>query len=210
MRDTPGARIQSAPSQQTEEAVKDSLPFGKYGDRGALSCEANLKNTGGLLHKEHSSVFLRVLKKALAATSYDVEKNSSHIKLRLKRLVNKGTLVQTKGTGAPGSFKLNKKTEAKSTTAKVSVKARASGTFATPKKTAGTTAKKTVKTPQKPRKPGFSKKPSKSPKKPKVVKAKKVAKGPVKVKAMKPKAAKAKVTKLKTAAKSKKVVPKKK
>ncbi|PKK29830.1 histone H1-like [Columba livia] len=31
------------------------------------------------------------------------------IKLGLKSLVSKGTLVQTKGTGASGSFKLNKK-----------------------------------------------------------------------------------------------------
>ncbi|KAL6037750.1 hypothetical protein STEG23_012751 [Scotinomys teguina] len=52
---------------------------------------------------------LAALKKALAAAGYDVEKNNSRIKLALKRLVDKGVLVQTKGTGASGSFKLSKK-----------------------------------------------------------------------------------------------------
>ncbi|XP_009988500.1 PREDICTED: histone H1-like, partial [Tauraco erythrolophus] len=47
--------------------------------------------------------------RALAAGGYDGEKNTSRIKLGLKSLVSKGTLVQTKGTGASGSFKLNKK-----------------------------------------------------------------------------------------------------
>ncbi|GAA6095036.1 histone H1-like [Tachysurus ichikawai] len=48
-------------------------------------------------------------RKALAAVGYDVEKNNTRIKLAVKGLVTKGTLVQTKGTGASGSFKLNKK-----------------------------------------------------------------------------------------------------
>ncbi|MEJ1284605.1 hypothetical protein NN561_015591 [Cricetulus griseus] len=160
--------------------------------------------------KERSGVSLAALKKSLAAAGYDVEKNNSRIKLGLKSLVSKGTLVQTKGTGASGSFKLNKKAEAKSSTTKVSVKAKASGASKKPKKTAGAAAKKTVKTPKKPKKPAVSKKPSKSPKKPKVVKPKKVAKSPAKAKAVKPKAAKAKVTKPKTAAKPKKAAPKKK
>ncbi|KAF0879881.1 histone H1t [Crocuta crocuta] len=56
-----------------------------------------------------SGVSLAALKKALAAAGYDVEKNNSRIKLGLKSLVSKGTLVQTKGTGASGSFKLNRK-----------------------------------------------------------------------------------------------------
>ncbi|KAL6037739.1 hypothetical protein STEG23_012740 [Scotinomys teguina] len=159
--------------------------------------------------KERSGVSLAALKKSLAAAGYDVEKNNSRIKLGLKSLVNKGTLVQTKGTGAAGSFKLNKKAESKPTT-KVSVKAKASGASKKPKKTAGAAAKKAVKTPKKSKKPAVSKKPSKSPKKPKVVKAKKVAKSPAKAKAVKPKPAKAKVTKPKTAAKPKKAAPKKK
>ncbi|XP_036043210.1 histone H1t [Onychomys torridus] len=59
--------------------------------------------------QERAGMSLAALKKALAAAGYDVEKNNSRIKLALKRLVNKGVLVQTKGTGASGSFKLSKK-----------------------------------------------------------------------------------------------------
>ncbi|XP_016402151.1 histone H1-like, partial [Sinocyclocheilus rhinocerous] len=59
--------------------------------------------------KERSGVSLAALKKAVSAGGYDVEKNNSRVKLAIKSLVTKGTLVQTKGTGASGSFKLNKK-----------------------------------------------------------------------------------------------------
>ncbi|XP_077621887.1 histone H1.1-like isoform X2 [Crocuta crocuta] len=159
--------------------------------------------------KERSGVSLAALKKALAAAGYDVEKNNSRIKLGLKSLVSKGTLVQTKGTGASGSFKLNKKAapgEAKPNPTKV-VKAKVTGVSKKPKKVTAA-VKKAVKTPKKAKKPAVTKKPSKSPKKPKVVKPK--VKSPAKAKAVKPKAAKAKVTKPKTAAKPKKAAPKKK
>lgn len=79
--------------------------------------------------KERSRPFLAALKKALAAGGYDVEKNNSRIKLGLKSLVSKGTLVQTKGTGASGSFKLNKKAaagEAKPKTKKAGLRKRRS------------------------------------------------------------------------------------
>ncbi|XP_009321228.1 PREDICTED: LOW QUALITY PROTEIN: histone H1.01-like [Pygoscelis adeliae] len=59
--------------------------------------------------KERKGLSLAALKKALAAGGYDVEKNNSRIKLGLKSLVSKGTLVQTKGIGASGSFRLSKK-----------------------------------------------------------------------------------------------------
>ncbi|XP_066527686.1 histone H1-like [Hoplias malabaricus] len=66
--------------------------------------------------KERSGVSLAALKKALVAGGYDVEKNNSRVKVAVKSLVTKGTLLQTKdtllqtkGTGASGSFKLNKK-----------------------------------------------------------------------------------------------------
>ncbi|XP_005403383.1 PREDICTED: histone H1.1 isoform X2 [Chinchilla lanigera] len=145
--------------------------------------------------KERSGVSLAALKKALAAAGYDVEKNNSRIKLGLKGLVSKGTLVQTKGTGASGSFKLNKKApsgEPKPNTAKVATKAKAAGAPKKQKKAPAATAKRAVKTPKKAKKPALAKKPSKSPKKPKVVRPKKVAKSPAKAKAVKPKAAKAK------------------
>ncbi|XP_053545375.1 histone H1A-like [Bombina bombina] len=59
--------------------------------------------------KERSGVSLAALKKALAAEGYDVEKNNSRLKLALKALVSKERLVQLKGSGASGSFKVNKK-----------------------------------------------------------------------------------------------------
>ncbi|KAJ8790471.1 hypothetical protein J1605_004444 [Eschrichtius robustus] len=164
--------------------------------------------------KERSGVSLAALKKALAAAGYDVEKNNSRIKLGLRSLVSKGTLVQTKGTGASGSFKLNKRVasmDSKPSAIKVAVKAKVTSSSKKPKKATGVAAsKKGVKTPKKAKKPAATKKSSKSPKKSRVVKPKKISKSPAKAKAVKPKAAKAKVTKPKTATKPKKAAPKKK
>ncbi|XP_066208447.1 histone H1.3-like [Saccopteryx leptura] len=156
--------------------------------------------------KERSGVSLAALKKALAAEGYDVEKNNSRIKLGLKSLVSKGTLVQTKGTGASGSFKLNKKASSGETKKAGAAK---------PKKAAGATkkaaglakpkknAKKTPKKGKKPAAAAGAKKVAKSPKV-KAAKPKKAAKSPAKGKASKPKAAKAKSTKAKKAAPKKK------
>nr|QBI56899.1 histone H1-like protein [Apareiodon cavalcante] len=132
--------------------------------------------------KERSGVSLAALKKALAAGGYDVEKNNSRVKIAVKSLVTKGTLVQTKGTGASGSFKLNKKqTETKT-------KPAAKKAAPKPKKAA---AKKPVaaKKPKKvaAKKPASAKKSPKKAKKPAAA-AKKVAKSPKKAK--KPVAAK--------------------
>ncbi|OCT55800.1 hypothetical protein XELAEV_18003747mg, partial [Xenopus laevis] len=101
--------------------------------------------------KERSGVSLAALKKALAAGGYDVDKNNSRLKLALKALVIKGTLTQVKGTGASGSFKLNKK--------QLEGKDKA---VAKKKKPAAPNAKK----------PAAAKKAPKSPKKPKKVSAK--------------------------------------
>ncbi|XP_062865578.1 uncharacterized protein LOC134328410 [Trichomycterus rosablanca] len=51
----------------------------------------------------------RFEKKVKGFVLNDVEKNNSRVKLAVKSLVTKDILVQTKGTGASGSFKLNKK-----------------------------------------------------------------------------------------------------
>uniref|UniRef100_A0A8C4RDM7 Histone H1 n=1 Tax=Erpetoichthys calabaricus TaxID=27687 RepID=A0A8C4RDM7_ERPCA len=59
--------------------------------------------------KERQGLSLAGLKKALVAGGYDVEKNNARVKSAVKSLVSKGALVQTKGTGASGSFKINKK-----------------------------------------------------------------------------------------------------
>uniref|UniRef100_A0AAR2JXZ3 Histone H1 n=1 Tax=Pygocentrus nattereri TaxID=42514 RepID=A0AAR2JXZ3_PYGNA len=133
--------------------------------------------------KERSGVSLAALKKALAAGAYDVEKNNSRVKLAVKSLVTKGTLVQTKGTGASGSFKLDKKqTEPKKNkTRKVAAKKprmvvakKPAAVKKSPKKAKkpATAAKKVAKSPKKAKKPAAPKKAAKSPKKPKAVKPK--------------------------------------
>ncbi|XP_063178725.1 histone H1 [Chroicocephalus ridibundus] len=166
--------------------------------------------------KERKGLSLAALKKALAAGGYDVEKNNSRIKLGLKSLVSKGTLVQTKGTGASGSFKLNKKpgeTKEKATKKKPAAKPKKpaakkpASAAKKPKKAAAV-----KKSPKKAKKPAATaaKKAAKSPKKAaKAGRPKKAAKSPAKAKAVKPKAAKPKAAKPK-AAKAKKAAPKKK
>ncbi|XP_055262958.1 histone H1.4-like isoform X2 [Moschus berezovskii] len=144
--------------------------------------------------KERSGVSLAALKKALAAAGYDVEKNNSRIKLGLKSLVSKGTLVQTKGTGASGSFKLNKA----AATGEAKPK-KAAGAAKKPKKATGAaTPKKTAKKTLKKAKPTGAKKVVKSPKKVKTAKTK-ATKSPVKAKVNKPKVAKPKSVKPKKA-----------
>ncbi|XP_004712553.1 histone H1.2 [Echinops telfairi] len=161
--------------------------------------------------KERSGVSLAALKKSLAAAGYDVEKNNSRIKLGLKSLVNKGILVQTKGTGASGSFKLNKKAGSGEVKPKVkktgAAKAKKPAAAKKVKKAAGaaTPKKSAKKTPKKAKKPAAAagvKKVAKSPKKVKAAKTKKAAKSPAK--AVKAKAAKPRVTKPKKAAPKKK------
>ncbi|XP_037739437.1 histone H1-like [Chelonia mydas] len=127
--------------------------------------------------KERKGLSLAALKKALAAGGYDVEKNKSRIKLGLKSLVSKGTLVQTKGTGASGSFKLSKKPDV---TKEKTPKKKAA---AKPKKPA---AKKPASASKKPKKAAAVKKSPKKPKKPAGAAAKKAAKSPKKLIAAKP------------------------
>ncbi|XP_062400318.1 histone H1-like [Sardina pilchardus] len=165
--------------------------------------------------KEKKGVSLAALKKALAAGGYDVEKNNARVKIAIKSLVTKGTLVQTKGTGASGSFKLNKAAE-KKPAKKAAPKAKkpAAKKPAAAKKPKKAAAKKPAaakKSPKKAaKKPATPKKATKSPKKAKKPAApKKAAKSPKKAKAAKPKVAKPKATKPK-AAKPKKAAPKKK
>ncbi|XP_059401803.1 histone H1-like isoform X1 [Carassius carassius] len=165
--------------------------------------------------KERSGVSLAALKKALSAGGYDVEKNNSRVKLAIKSLVTNGTLVQTKGTGASGSFKLNKKqTETKKKPAKKAPAKAKKPAAKKPtvkkspkkvKKPAATAAKKATKSPKKAKKPAAAKKPTKSPKKAKKpAAAKKPAKSPKKAKAVKPRTAKPNATKPKKAAPKKK------
>ncbi|KAM9325116.1 uncharacterized protein PAF06_001254 [Gastrophryne carolinensis] len=163
--------------------------------------------------KERSGASLPALKKALSAANYDVDKNSRRVKLALKALVTKGSLVQVKGTGASGSFKINKQQLNQADKKK-----------ATKKKSPAKKAASAAKSPKKPKKaPSAAKSPKKAPakkpaaaKKPKAAaKPKKAAKSPAK-KAAKPKAAKSPAKKaakpkvVKKVAKPKKAAPKKK
>ncbi|XP_051946112.1 histone H1-like [Xyrauchen texanus] len=156
--------------------------------------------------KERSGVSLAALKKPLAAGGYDVEKKNSRVKLAIKSLVTKGTLIQTKGTGASGSFKINKnQAESKKKPVKKAAPKVKKPAAAKKPKSAATKKPAAKKSPKKVKKPAAAKKAPKSPKKAKKSAApKKTAKSPKKTQAAKPKTAKTK------AAKPKKAAPKKK
>ncbi|MBN3273143.1 H1 protein, partial [Polyodon spathula] len=121
--------------------------------------------------KERSGVSLATLKKALAAGSYDVEKNNCCINTAVKSLVSKETLLQTKGLGASGSFKLNKKVaEAKDKAAKKTAPKpkKPAVKKAAPKKAPAkkpTTKKAATKSLKKAKKPAAKKAATKSPRK---------------------------------------------
>ncbi|MGH0176357.1 UNVERIFIED_CONTAM: hypothetical protein FKN15_072844 [Acipenser sinensis] len=162
--------------------------------------------------KERSGLSVAALKKILQAGGYDVEKNNSLVNRALKSLVTKETLLQTKGTGASGSVKLNKQAaEAKEKAAKkkAAPKKPAAKKAVVKKTTKRVSAKKAAtpkKTPTKAKKPKAVKKAPKSPKKAAAKPKKVVKKSPKKAKAApKPK----KVTKAAKPA-AKKAAPKKK
>ncbi|XP_044590736.1 histone H1-beta, late embryonic-like [Cotesia glomerata] len=152
-----------------------------------------------LAEKNGSS--LQAIKKYIAANyKVEIEKQSMFIKKFLKAAVEKGTLVQTKGKGASGSFKLPvSKPAAKSKTASSAKKAapkKAAAKKPVTKKTSE--AKVSVKEATKPKK-AAAKKPA-SPQK---------AKAPAKLKAAaEPKAKKAAAPKSKKAAKAPTAKPK--
>ncbi|KAK7803274.1 hypothetical protein U0070_011455 [Myodes glareolus] len=214
----PAAPAAPAPAEKTPVKKKARKAAGGAKRKASGPPVSELITKAVAASKERSGVSLAALKKALAAAGYDVEKNNSRIKLGLKSLVSKGTLVQTKGTGASGSFKLNKKAasgeskpKAKKTGAAKAKKP--AGAAKKPKKAAGaaTPKKAAKKTPKKAKKPAAAAgaKKAKSPKKAKAAKPKKAPKSPAKAKAVKPKAAKPKTAKPK-AAKPKKTAAKKK
>merc|ERR1712026_77863 len=110
--------------------------------------------------KETKGSSLPAIKKYIAANyKCDIVKLSPFVRKAIKSLVEKKKLVQTKGTGASGSFKLNKEEKAKKV-AKPKKKA-------APKKKAG--PKKAASKPKTPNKAKTPKKP-KAAKKPKTLK----------------------------------------
>lgn len=58
--------------------------------------------------EERNGISAAGIKKALASGGYAVDRNKTRVNVALKKLVGRGTLVQTSGTGASGSFKMSK------------------------------------------------------------------------------------------------------
>uniref|UniRef100_A0A3Q1ILV0 H15 domain-containing protein n=1 Tax=Anabas testudineus TaxID=64144 RepID=A0A3Q1ILV0_ANATE len=127
---------------------------------------------------ERGGVSLVSLKKALKAGGYDVVKNKARILIAIRRLVSNKKLLQTKGTGASGSFKLNKnpptprkkkvvkkKKPGAKKVRRTSIKKTAGGASPAAKKSPG--KKRKAKSPKKAKRPAAAKKPkkAKSPKK---------------------------------------------
>ncbi|XP_062918483.1 histone H1-like [Mobula hypostoma] len=158
--------------------------------------------------RSQRGVSVAAIKKSLASSGVDVQKLKGQIRLTIKRKLDKGTLVHTKGAGASGSLRAAKKehtgkvvkkakkpaTKAPKTKKAVTKKsvARKTGAKKSPAKTKGvkkTAVKKAAA------KKTATKKTAQKPKSPKKVAAPKVAK-----KSAKPKP-KAKSVKAKTAAK---------
>ncbi|XP_054612638.1 LOW QUALITY PROTEIN: histone H1-like [Dunckerocampus dactyliophorus] len=100
-----------APAPATTPTKAAKKKSNKPRKPGASVSELNVKAVAA--SKERKGVSLAALKNSLAACGNDVDKNKGRVKLAVKSLVTKGTLVQTKGTGASGSFKMNTKSEAK-------------------------------------------------------------------------------------------------
>nr|XP_040019853.1 histone H1-like [Gasterosteus aculeatus aculeatus] len=158
------------------------------------------------LSKERSGVSATAVKKALTAGGYDVDKNKARVKTAIKSLVAKGTLVQIKGIGASGSFKMSK-TTADEPAKKAAPKGKKPAAAKKPKAAAVKKVVAAKKSPMAAKKPAAAKKVARSPKK--VAKSpKKVAKSPKKVVKKAPAAKKAPVKKA-AKPKAKKAAPKK-
>ncbi|XP_061754753.1 histone H1-like [Nerophis ophidion] len=117
-----------------------------------------MKNSG-----DRKGTSMTSIKKAVAALGVDLEKSNKRVNTTLCRLVATGELIQVKGAGASGSFKLPKAAEPKAKGAKKVAKRSAV------KKTAAKKSTVTKKAAAKPRKATSPKKkakaPAKSPKK---------------------------------------------
>lgn len=131
---------------------------------------SEMVNTAIKTLKERGGSSLQAIKKYIAANyKVDVEKLAPFIKKYLKSAVTKGALIQTKGKGANGSFKLS---AAKKEPAKKAKKPAAKKEKKVKKPTAKKTPKKAAKKVKAPKK----EKKAKTPKKPKAPKPKKAKK----------------------------------
>uniref|UniRef100_UPI00358EE6BC histone H1-like n=1 Tax=Myxine glutinosa TaxID=7769 RepID=UPI00358EE6BC len=161
----PAALSTSAPSVKRGKNKPGASKTSKW-TNGTLS-EKILKVVGS--SKERNGMSLVALKKALGADGYNLHRNSVRINTAVKRLLASGKLVQTRGTGAAGSFKLHKEKSAKVkkiTSLRKVVKSTIKSKAAT-KATKKPAVKKVVRkiSPKKPKRPNaaLSKRSSKSP-----------------------------------------------
>lgn len=168
---------------KAKKAAKPKKPAShpKYSDMIKAALTA-LKEKGGSSRQA-------ILKYIIANNKVDAEAASRHLRMALKAGVKNGTLKQSKGTGASGSFKLGE-SAVKKPKAKKAAKPKKAAAVKKPKK--AVTKKPAVE--KKAAKPKAKK--AKSPKKAKAAgekKPKKVAKSPAKAKKApaKPKAKKA-------------------
>ncbi|NWU99439.1 H1 protein, partial [Upupa epops] len=204
----PAAVAEIAPAAAADPGSKIAAHKAKKAAAGSKAHRPNgpsvteLITKAGSTSKERKRLSFTALKKALAASGYDVEKNNNRIKQGLWSLVGKGTLVQTKGTGVSGSFCLSKKPrEAKEKTPKRQVAATKPKSAA---KKPASTAKKpktevTTKNPKKMKKPE-TKSPRKATKSVKGNNVALAAKSSARAKAVRPKVVKPKAAKAKKAA----------
>lgn len=193
------AEVAPAPAALAKAAKKKKAA--PKGTKSSLSVsELILKAVSA--SKERNGVSLPALKKFLTAGGYDVEKNKSRVKIAIRSLVTKGVLVQTSGTGASGSFKMNKKAAEPKATKPVAKKAapkkskpaakKAPVAAKKPKVTAARKAGATKKSPSKAKKTPADKKAAKGPKKISTSPKKAAKKGPAVKKTPVKKAAKPK------------------
>lgn len=174
-----------AAKPKRSRAAKKSNDHPKYSDMIVAAVQAEKGRSGS--SRQSIQKYIK--------NHYKVGDNAdSQIKLSIKRLVTSGTLKQTKGVGASGSFRLAKSDEPKKPSKKPKKEVKKAPTpkkAAKPKKTAKSPAKaKKAKVPEKKAKKVTKKKPAPSPKKvKKTVKAKPVKASKVKkAKPSKPKA----------------------
>ena len=186
MADTAAAPVQAKKKAAPKPKKAPSHP--KYSEM-INKAVSSLKERGGSSRQA-------ILKYICANFKVEEKSANSHLKLALRAGVKNGSLKQSKGTGASGSFRLGEVKKAKPAKKAAKPKAAKPKKAKSPKKAKKPAAKKAAKKPA--AKKAAKPKKAKTPKKPA---AKKAAKSPKKVKAAKPK--KAKTPKKKAAPKKK-------
>jgi len=191
----------ASPKKGTKKDVKAKKPKAKP----THPKTADMVNAAIKSLKERGGSSLQAIKKYIAATyKVDAEKLAPFIRKYLKSAVTSGALVQTKGKGASGSFKLKTDGDKKAAPKKKPAAAKKAPAAPKEKKAKAASPKKAAakkpaakKAPAKPK----AAKPAAKPASPS--KAKKTKKAPTKPKAPKPKKAAAKKSPKKAAPKKK-------